>query len=963
MNASILGRFFWKEYRTQRSLWIAIVGLFSCFSVLIPALFGNGMRPETGALFASGLMASLLYTLASSSILFASENEQGTKPWLGVLPVPPLGLWISKLAWVISSTLAAIAVFWIVAHLFGRADSPISEFDKEGYVAAVAGYAVAILMILVCAMVASQLCGHVLKALGLAIVLLIGTLAGCNVLIEFVGLSGGMEFIVFTIAMLMMLVISIALNRRWLRESSFAWQWSIPLGRKLTLDRALALPLETSPLERSWRRQLWLEWRNARGWMLGIALTSVLLMAWISPGVEVRGQMVGFYFSIVACLVPLLCGVASCRGEQLHQRFLFQGNRGVSSGQLLWAKHLVWMSFAAILVFGMAWRCLTQINHVDVAALNRGIRPGGFSGVPGDTLLPVIQLVAVIALLTYTIGHFCSLLFSQPILGLCVAVLGTSIGVSLVLLGYSFDVPLFVLAMVPVAGLFFLSFYRGRDWIVARSDRKVWGRFLGWCALGLVTMWCLGTGWRVAEVAWAFRQPASELSELKFSYPAICLLLLISWAMVFAVWCTVRDRLNENTKKISTRRDRRFSFNRLLLGFVVCHNLLIVGFLYAEQTIRTSRQAEQNSSIPVFRDSELPVLDQYNAIADRVIDHGQMLVRYEQGIRDANRNTLYRFAEPHSDPQQLMSEIIAESQLVREVLWQPFRWANWGEVPGGGLKEWFQENEENLPQYLTASEENLRSLHRWLSADGELKFETSELKRYVPVIMLARMKALQLESEGRYEDAWKYHLANVRLLIRFATDAIPPRYYEANLLLSELIIREDLWRWQTLHDQTPESLQTAKKELAAEFANFPRLSASFRLAGRFMIEALTRQSSEDKNTLYFTFMSMGEHQRVVGLISDASERYAQLAESIERQTKYPDRLSEELSRWDLETLELAPQLSQTTPFLEQVPSDLWFAHPRLVQEGKGPITILSAQYRFLTTPLNAPSQKPTQETP
>lgn len=959
MNSSILGRMYWKEYRTQRGLWIAIVGICSAMMVLFSLLLSKHSVIYVEDLFAIGMMASVFYVLASASILFASEHEQGTKSWLGVLPLKPAELMLPKVTWVVSSTLAAIATFWVVAQLFGQATT--GGFANDGILA----YSGFLCLVLVCGVLGSQLSRNVLKAIGLVFVLLVGI---CILVysLPFDGLqrlSRSSPLIAIAIILLSPLGVSIFLNQRWLRESSLNWRWSISLGRQFTLDRALALPLETSPFERTWRRQLWLEWRNARGWMLGIALTSALLMAWISPGAEVRGQMVGFYFSIVACLVPLLCGVASCRGEQLGQRYLFQGNRGVSSGQLLWAKHLVWMSFGTILVFGIAGWCLTQINHVDLATLNRGIRPGGFSGVPGDTLLPVIQLIAVIALLTYTIGHFCSLLFSQPILGLCVAVLGISIGVSLVLLGYSFDVPLFVLAIVPVSGLFFLSFYRGRDWIIARSDWKVWGRFLGWCALSLVTMWCLGTGWRVAEIVWAFRQPASEISDLKFSYPAMCILLLIAWAMVFAIWCTVRDRLNENTKKISTRRDRRFSFNRLVLGFIVCHNLLIVGFLYAEQTIRTSRQAEQNSSIPVFRDSELPVLDQYNAIADRVIDHGQMLVRYEQGIRDANRNTLYRFAEPYSDPRQLMSEIVAETQLVREELWPPFRWADWDEVPGGGLKEWFREKEEILPQYLTASEEKLRSLHRWISADGELKFETPELKRYVPVIMLARMKALQLESEGRYEEAWEYHLANVRLLIRFATDAIPARYYEANLLLSELIIREDLWRWQTLHDQTPELLQAAKKELAEEFADFPHLSDSFRLAGRFMIEALTRQLSEEKNTLYFTFMSMGEHLRVVELISNASERYAQLAELIERRTSVPIQLAEDSSRWDFESLELASRLTQTTPFLEMIPSDLWFAHPRLVQEGKGPIAILSSQYRFLTTPLDAPSQKPTQETP
>ncbi|MCA8992464.1 MAG: ABC transporter permease [Planctomycetaceae bacterium] len=109
MTRSASYHLFWKEYRTQRTLWLSLVaGVFLLqLVVVVFALisFGRTGTEQLGSgLTAIPIVLTICFAGASGSMLFAGEDEERTADYLRHLPVSPSKVLGAKALWLIVGT-------------------------------------------------------------------------------------------------------------------------------------------------------------------------------------------------------------------------------------------------------------------------------------------------------------------------------------------------------------------------------------------------------------------------------------------------------------------------------------------------------------------------------------------------------------------------------------------------------------------------------------------------------------------------------------------------------------------------------------------------------------------------------------------------------------------------------------------------------------------------------------------
>ena len=114
----IATRFAWKEYRTLRSLWLAVLvlGVLVQWGLRLLAAPGADVPSLT---FAAALGSAVLFSVGAAAIMFAVEHEDETYGFLAGLPTKWLPIFLAKLAAVTFSSLTIAAVLvitgWFVA--------------------------------------------------------------------------------------------------------------------------------------------------------------------------------------------------------------------------------------------------------------------------------------------------------------------------------------------------------------------------------------------------------------------------------------------------------------------------------------------------------------------------------------------------------------------------------------------------------------------------------------------------------------------------------------------------------------------------------------------------------------------------------------------------------------------------------------------------------------------------------
>ena len=123
MSDPVFWRIAWKEYRTQRALWIVIAALGVFLLAMHDLNSHNPVKAEF--LVSTAAMVAALFALSSTATLFAREREDETFSFLRQLPSPGTRIYAAKLAVV----LAGVILVWGLLLLGGAAVWKIGRGD------------------------------------------------------------------------------------------------------------------------------------------------------------------------------------------------------------------------------------------------------------------------------------------------------------------------------------------------------------------------------------------------------------------------------------------------------------------------------------------------------------------------------------------------------------------------------------------------------------------------------------------------------------------------------------------------------------------------------------------------------------------------------------------------------------------------------------------------------------------
>lgn len=415
MNVShnqIFWRLMWKEYRSQRSLWLGIAGL----AVLLQAIIFLVWRDQPGrfglvpALYNASFLLSSLYALTSCAVLFAAEKEDGTYDLLRSLPVTPQRLFAGKMAFCLITSLGMayllIGLVWVLAEAFGLHGGITSDVVTQHTIFFGHIIAVGLFFSLKFNRVINAIIATVITALALNV---------NNVpWLRFGGMGA-------------FLLADVWLVRRWFLDAS---PMSEIISRRLPFvvtwrHRARSLSwagTETAaPWWRAWKRTLWLELRQVRPILLTwfpIALVLLFISPWLF-------EISTFDFStVIMPLAPLFLGLAVFRGHQREHRIRFLTESGIPP-QLVWvSSQVVWFVAAVFILTGLVAmhflsltiKSVPQFNFIyyDMATkLDREPYVFFIGGAQATQWAGVAGFYLWFALLSYVAGQVCSRKFPK----------------------------------------------------------------------------------------------------------------------------------------------------------------------------------------------------------------------------------------------------------------------------------------------------------------------------------------------------------------------------------------------------------------------------------------------------------------------------------------------------------------------------------------------------------------------
>ena len=126
MSRIVVGRIFWKELRTQRSLWIGVTCLVIGIQTLITTFTlyyrhqSHSLEEFYGGLFFSAYLGATLYAIASGAASFSEETEGNTAVLLRTMPMTRSDAFAGKWGYGLASTGVLFLVLAVAAGMCCR---------------------------------------------------------------------------------------------------------------------------------------------------------------------------------------------------------------------------------------------------------------------------------------------------------------------------------------------------------------------------------------------------------------------------------------------------------------------------------------------------------------------------------------------------------------------------------------------------------------------------------------------------------------------------------------------------------------------------------------------------------------------------------------------------------------------------------------------------------------------------
>lgn len=790
MNVAQMKQIYWKEYRTQRSIWLGITLMIVVLQAIVYAMMPQNANNPLETLMGIGAILTTFYALASAGVLFAGEREEETDGWLMILPTSRLSLVSGKVLWLLSSWVIAIGLTCFTAYLpywgmewgTGKPESHALNMLRYG------GSMVA------WGLFFSLICKRVYSAIAFATIAFLISAS----MIQF--MAGLMDLL-----SLMAIVGSVVVGRHWLSSDRLVAlpQFAI-WADKFNLERALASSIESSPGWKMFRRQLWLEWRNARYVAIGLFLGLLMTLFFVH---YVDTSMAGTTHCIlVFAVLPLLVGTMTYRGEQYRDAYRFQANVGVSSIAVWCSKHLVWGGVLFLLIAPFSLPFLFFVNPAiknsrldqfrreffQMLPLPENALPWLLSEVYDQSAWQTMALWLSVAAFMYAVGHVCSLLLRRSVSCLLVAMaVGTILSLHLfatVLL----NVPLPIAIGLPVFAMLVFTTWRTGGWLEEKNDWKEWRRMIS-VAL-LLTLFCASswTMWRMYQITYlpfhtgvmAFL-PITGLFTI--SVAGFFMTLLVGFGLLIVL-------------------RRKLTVSRLFVSLCVVH-------ITCTAICMASFAAKVEPPDPGLITTLTPTQD---------------------AVETGNRYRELELLVTEEMPMEIPAD--QDSHDYWSSFWK-------GDLQITAEQEaWLDANESVFNKVIantqrpTCAPENLFDINDW----GDHKIlRTGELQR---LYSLLRLKALVLEKQGDLNAAWEIHHAILNFHRQLSRHQLP-QIRSWNLSYCRTYLQQDFVRWVNHADQDSTLMMLAALQFSECLDSFSSLKVAFEL------ESTHRQWVVDGNML------------------------------------------------------------------------------------------------------------------
>ena len=551
MNTKLLHRLAWKELRSLRALWWALLAMAIALQFGMVWFFDPRLAdrfPRKDWLFGVALTLPVIYAWACSAMSFSGEREDGTDHFLSRMAAPPLSLLGVKLGICVASTLTMFVVLYSLVLFVAGMVVPeiwyslvpklehVPQWRLEALAWSVGFWSFGVFFSLVF---------H--RVLPCLVATALATTALQWVPFALFGIGGTAVWLGWLLRLCIVPALSL-LASTWLVQSwdecrwprfverlIEAW-WRVIVMRSRRTNsalaaeqlsggwRALAQPIglfwpdEWLPAwRRETRRLLWLEWRQAWRVMAFVLAAFGVYVACQKLFVPWGSVLVAKEFPFVMALVSFVFGAWSFQAQQSGQRFRGFAGHGASPAAMWFIKQGTWFAVTlltmVILASITAW--LSGGRHFvywepDHESLWRRLGYGLSSGelahwarhpqLQSESLGGVVSSCVLAVGLCFGVGQLVSLLMARAV---------TVATVGFVLAAFAFGwQQLTALAAIPpglavlplIVGLLLASAVRMTDWLEERNSVRGWLRVIAACVVpSLVTLFGVPV-YRVEEV-------------------------------------------------------------------------------------------------------------------------------------------------------------------------------------------------------------------------------------------------------------------------------------------------------------------------------------------------------------------------------------------------------------------------------------------------------------------------------
>ncbi|HUE14311.1 MAG TPA: hypothetical protein VMR25_09115 [Planctomycetaceae bacterium] len=467
MSRTVVGRMFWKELRTQGSLWLGVtclvIGIQALVAVL--AIYHRLSSVEfeewSAGIFLAAYIGATLYAIASGAASFTEEREGNTAVFLRTVPMTYTEAFVGKWGYGLVSTGVLFVVLAVAATIccfiawFGidpdgaalarstvlRRLHSANEF-KQLFAVVWIGCLIPVASFAFCALYSLLLSDGVLAALS-------GTFSTIIALV-LIAKSGEADPAGFakwlSLTTGALIFADYWLTGIWLQSGTlFGQKWTgrragILTGKWSWLTRSrgplgsielLRIGEPVVPWRRATQRLAWKEIRQAWPCFKVIALvaTAAIVFSLLVPNARFFGIAAAW---LVALATPLVMGVGAYQADQKGRAYRFLAVRGVTPDGSWIIKHAVWIGhlFAAcafvLVIDQMAWQVLSDSRYGFQGGVAYTIRQSfGSPSIEfqrlGHSDLTALGVVALYILLGYSIGQRFSFAFPKGLMAFGIA--------------------------------------------------------------------------------------------------------------------------------------------------------------------------------------------------------------------------------------------------------------------------------------------------------------------------------------------------------------------------------------------------------------------------------------------------------------------------------------------------------------------------------------------------------------